>query len=136
MVSRELGISEHTYYRWREEFGGLRVDQERKLKELGRENAHLKRAVANLPGWSVPKRAHLLCHHPRPELLRGAEAAGAELGAAEAPLCGLWRVLGEDNVPGMNPLRGPPEAHRLRCHLRRASERLVTRAFGRGPVGA
>ena len=48
MVSRELGISEQTYYRWRKEFGGLRVDQARKLKELERENAHLKRAVANL----------------------------------------------------------------------------------------
>ena len=47
MVSRELGISEQTYYRWRKEFGGLRVDQARKLKELERENAHLKRAVAN-----------------------------------------------------------------------------------------
>ena len=48
MVSRELGISEQTYYRWRKEFGGLRVDQARKLKELERENTHLKRAVANL----------------------------------------------------------------------------------------
>ena len=34
MVNRELGISEQTYYRWRKEFGGLRVDQARKLKEL------------------------------------------------------------------------------------------------------
>ncbi len=48
MVSRELGISEQTYYRWRKEFGGLEVDQARKLRELERENAHLKRAVANL----------------------------------------------------------------------------------------
>ena len=49
MVSRELGISEQTYYRWRKEFGGMRVDQERRLKELEREKAHLiKRAVANL----------------------------------------------------------------------------------------
>ena len=48
MVSRELGISEQTYYRWRKEFGGLKVDQARKLRELERENAHLKRAVANL----------------------------------------------------------------------------------------
>ena len=49
-------ISEQTYYRWRKEFGGLKVDQARKLKELERENAHLKRAVANLTvdkliGW-------------------------------------------------------------------------------------
>ena len=48
MVSRELGISEQTYYRWRKEFGGMKVDQARRLKDLERENAHLKRAVANL----------------------------------------------------------------------------------------
>jgi len=47
MVIRELGISEQTYYRWRKEFGGLKVDQARHLKELERENARLKRAVAN-----------------------------------------------------------------------------------------
>ncbi len=47
-VSRGLGISEQTYYRWRREFGGLKVDQARHLKELERENARLKRAVANL----------------------------------------------------------------------------------------
>jgi transposase-like protein len=48
MVSRELGISEQTYYRWRKEFGGLKVDQARQLKDLEKENARLKRAVANL----------------------------------------------------------------------------------------
>jgi transposase-like protein len=48
MVSRELGISEQTYYRWRKEFGGMKVDQARRLKDLEQENTHLKRAVANL----------------------------------------------------------------------------------------
>ena len=48
MVSRDLGISEQTYYRWRREFGGMKVDQARRLKDLERENGHLKRAVANL----------------------------------------------------------------------------------------
>ena len=48
MVSRDLGISEQTYYRWRKEYGGMKVDQARHLKELERENAQLKRAVANL----------------------------------------------------------------------------------------
>ncbi len=48
LVARDLGISEQTYYRWRREFGGMRVDQARRLKELERENGHLKRAVANL----------------------------------------------------------------------------------------
>jgi hypothetical protein len=42
-----LGISEQTYYRWRREYGGLRVDQAKKLKELERENTRLKRVVAD-----------------------------------------------------------------------------------------
>ena len=48
LVSQELGISEQTYYRWRQEFGGMKVDQARRLKELEKENGQLKRAVANL----------------------------------------------------------------------------------------
>jgi transposase-like protein len=48
VMSRQLGISEQTYYRWRKEFGGLKVDQARHLKELETENARLKRAIANL----------------------------------------------------------------------------------------
>ena len=48
MVSRDIGINEQTYYRWRKELGGMKVDQARHLKELERENAQLKRAVANL----------------------------------------------------------------------------------------
>jgi putative transposase len=39
---------EQTYYRWRREYGGLKVDQARRLKELEQENAKLKRLVANL----------------------------------------------------------------------------------------
>ena len=48
LMSRELGITEQTYYRWRREFGGMKVDQARRFKELEKENARLKRAVANL----------------------------------------------------------------------------------------
>ena len=47
-VSRKLGISEQTYYRWRKEYGGLRVDQAKRLKELEKENGRLKKLVANL----------------------------------------------------------------------------------------
>ena len=47
-VARQLGISEQTYYRWRKEYGGMQVEQARHVKELERENARLKRAVANL----------------------------------------------------------------------------------------
>lgn len=45
---RDSGITEQTYYRWRKEYGGLQVDQARRLKELEQENAKLKRLVANL----------------------------------------------------------------------------------------
>ena len=47
-VFRELGITGNTYYRWRKEYGGLGVDQARRLKELELENNRLKRAVADL----------------------------------------------------------------------------------------
>ena len=46
--SRALEISEQTYYRWRKEYGGLNTTQARKLKELEKENARLKRLVADL----------------------------------------------------------------------------------------
>ena len=46
-VCRKLGISEQTYYRWRKEYGSLRVDQVRRLKDLERENARLKKLVAD-----------------------------------------------------------------------------------------
>ena len=45
---RTLGITEQTYYRWRMEYGGLRVEQAKRLKDLERENVRLKRAVADL----------------------------------------------------------------------------------------
>jgi len=47
-VCRTLGITEQTYYRWRNEYGGLKIDQVKRLKELERENSRLKRAVADL----------------------------------------------------------------------------------------
>ena len=48
LISRELGITEQTYYRWRREYGGMKVSQARRLKELEKENGRLKRAVADL----------------------------------------------------------------------------------------
>jgi transposase-like protein len=48
IACRENGITEQTYYRWRKEFGGLQVDQARRLKELESENAKLKRLVSEL----------------------------------------------------------------------------------------
>jgi transposase-like protein len=47
-AAREVGITEQTYYRWRREFGGLKMDQAKRLKELEKENSRLKRLVAEL----------------------------------------------------------------------------------------
>jgi transposase-like protein len=47
-VVRKLGITDQTYYRWRKEYGGLRTDQARRMKEVERENARLKKLVADL----------------------------------------------------------------------------------------
>ena len=47
VVGRKLGLTEQTYYRWRKEYGGLRVDQAKRLRDLERENARLKRIVAD-----------------------------------------------------------------------------------------
>ena len=47
-VCKKLGISEQTYYRWRKEYGGLRTDQAKKLREVLKENARLKKVVADL----------------------------------------------------------------------------------------
>jgi putative transposase len=47
-VSRKLGIVEQTYYRWRKGYGGMRVDQAKRLQELEKENSRLKKLVADI----------------------------------------------------------------------------------------
>jgi putative transposase len=47
-ASRKIGITDQTYYRWRKEYGGMRVEQARRLKELEKENSRLKKLVADL----------------------------------------------------------------------------------------
>jgi len=47
-ASRKIGVTEQTYYRWRREYGGLRIEQARKLKNLEKENARLKKLVADI----------------------------------------------------------------------------------------
>ncbi len=47
-VCRKLGISDVTYYRWRKEYSGMKVEQAKKLKELEQENSRLKKLVADL----------------------------------------------------------------------------------------
>ena len=47
-ASRKLGVTEQTYYRWRKEYGGMRVEQARRLQALEKENSRLKRLVADI----------------------------------------------------------------------------------------
>jgi len=47
-ASRKIGITQQTYYRWRKEYGGLRIEQAKRLKSLEKENARLKKLVADL----------------------------------------------------------------------------------------
>jgi transposase-like protein len=47
-ICRGAGISQQTYYKWRREYGGLKIDQAKRLKELERENERLKKAVSEL----------------------------------------------------------------------------------------
>ncbi len=47
-ASRKIGVTEQTYYRWRREYGGMRIDQARRLKEFEKENTRLKKLVAEL----------------------------------------------------------------------------------------
>ena len=47
-ASRKIGITQQTYYRWRKEYGGLRIEQAKKLKNLEKENTRLKKLVADL----------------------------------------------------------------------------------------
>ena len=47
-ICRQIGIKEQTYYKWRKEYGGMRVDQAKRLKEVEQENSRLKKLVADL----------------------------------------------------------------------------------------
>ena len=47
-ASRKIGVTEQTYYRWRKEYGGMRIEQAKRLKDLEKENAQLKKLVADI----------------------------------------------------------------------------------------
>ena len=47
-ICKSIGVTEQTYYRWRKEYGGLKVDQAKRLRELEKENMRLRKAVSDL----------------------------------------------------------------------------------------
>ncbi len=77
---RKLGITEQTYYRWKQEYGGLRVDQAKRLKGLEQENARLKRLVAGEPQES------------RATVASGWAQGAAETAQSSAAVGGEWLV--------------------------------------------
>ena len=48
LACKDAGVSQQSYYRWRKEYGGLEIDQAKRMKDMERENARLKRLVADL----------------------------------------------------------------------------------------
>ena len=52
-ASRKIGVTEQTYYRWRKEYGGMRIEQAKRLKSLEKENARLKKLVADISHFNL-----------------------------------------------------------------------------------
>ena len=91
-VCKRIGVSEQTYYRWRKEYGGLRLNQAKRLKALEKENARLKKVVANLTlDNDILREAASETSKP------GQEEAGGGLGQREIRPAG---GLGTQSLPG------------------------------------
>ena len=89
-AAKKIGVTEQTYYRWRKEYGGLRTDQAKRLKELEKENSRLKRRLADA---ELDK---AICERPPRETSEPGEAAassGVCPRRARTPLC--------DRTPGV-----------------------------------
>ena len=107
---RAIGVTEVTYYRWRREFGGLKADQVKRLKELEAENARLRRAVSDLtlvqadPGRGRPgklllysgRMTQLLIGCCRPRRMKGPAELSllSGVGASAAAMLGSERMSG------------------------------------------
>jgi len=61
-VTREHGISEQTYYRWKSKYGGMSISEAKRLKQLESENRQLKKLVVTTPGWPVTRSG--ICTRP------------------------------------------------------------------------
>ena len=60
-VARKLSVTEQTYYRWRKEYGGMRVEQDRRLQGLEKENSRLKKLVGSRVRYAELSRCHSSC---------------------------------------------------------------------------
>ena len=122
LISRELGITEQTYYRWRREYGGMKVSQARRLKELEGENGRLKRAVAYL---TLDK---LILEEAAEEKLLSPERrrrcvvrVRQQLGASERRAC---RVLGQPRTTQRRARKVASDEGALRGDIVRLASRF------------
>ena len=98
-VLRQLGVSDATYYKWRKEYGGLRVDQAKRLKELEQENTRLRKVIADLTiDNSILKEASRGNWRARPR------SAGQQTGSRRSSRCqnggsaACWNSQGRRSV--------------------------------------
>ena len=122
LMSRELGITEQTYYRWRREYGGMKMSQARRLKELERENERLKRAVADLTLDKLilegSGRGKLLSPERR---RRCVVRVRQQLGASERRAC---RVLGQPRTTQRRARKVASDEGALRGDIVRLASRF------------
>ncbi|QDU71539.1 Transposase [Mucisphaera calidilacus] len=92
---RQLGVGEQTYYRWRREYGGMKVDQARKFKELERENARLRKPASVYRRLWAESWGKVIRGSPATRL-RQSESPWSRRSGADAR---LWRWLCPTRVP-------------------------------------
>ncbi|WP_144404713.1 IS3 family transposase [Belnapia sp. F-4-1] len=112
---RSIGVTEPTYYRWRTEFGGLKLDQVKRLKELERENARLRKAVSDLTLEKVILKEAANGKMVSPARRRTCvEHVVRELGVSERQAC---RVLGQHRSTQRKAPRGAGDEIRLTADI-------------------
>ena len=119
-VSKQIGVSEQTYYRWRKEYGGLRIDQAKRLKTLEKENARLKKRVPDL-SWDKQILKEVASGNFRP----GEKETRSGVGTREIRSKASFRTSGLSSAgagsqviskQGQSPNRGS-RSHFAVCHL-------------------
>jgi transposase-like protein len=123
---RTLGITEQTYYRWKKDYGGLRVDQAKRLKGLEQEPAHLKRLVADLSlDNSILKEVAAGNFYARPDAETRCAGRRRRARSPNAGRVAWWGTAGP-------PSRMCPSTRRARTDCGRGSSRWPTRMVATG----
>ena len=112
VVTKQIGVTEQTYYRWRKEYGGMRIEQARRLKELEQENSRLKKWWPTCP-WIMPfsKKPHGETFKPVQEKENG------------RPCVSAFGSLGKTGLQGLGPGPENPTSRYLTTSGRKAINR-------------